>query len=256
MPAGSASIMLITPAITVFFGWRGLWLINAAILAGYAVLIKRHTVTLKARNFRKKVMLGRLWQNIRITSTSIGPILLALSLSAFALQWLAVMGFFPTLLIEDYGLSTGKASILTGIMVGVCVPGNLSGGWLLQKGFRRWQLIALSNLVMGCCSLAIYEPSIPFILRYFASLAFSGIGGLLPAAVLSGAPVHAPHEELVATTNGLVMQGAQLGQVLGPPALALIVSVLGGWHAAPILLIPAAGIGILLSFALAVLERK
>jgi MFS family permease len=78
----------------------------------------------------------------------------------------------------------------------------------------------------------------------------------LPAAVLSGAPVHAPHEELVATTNGLIMQGAQLGQVLGPPILALIVSNLGGWQAAPMLLIPTAGLGSLPSFGLAALERK
>ena len=47
------------------------------------------------------------------------------------------------LLIEDYGLSKGKASILNGIMVGVCVPGNLLGGWLLPKGFRRWHLTGL-----------------------------------------------------------------------------------------------------------------
>ncbi len=256
LPAGSATIMLVTPAITFFFGWRGLWLINAAILAGYAVFVSRCTISLKAPNRRKKVKLGRIWRDIRTTSTSMGPILLALSLSAFALQWLAVMGFLPTLLIEDYGLSKGKASVLTGIMVGVCAPGNLLGGWLLLKGFRRWHLIALSNLAMGCCSLAIYQVSIPFSLRYFATLAFSGIGGLLPAAVLSGAPVHSPREKLVATTNGLIMQGAQLGQVLGPPLLALIVSNLGGWQAAPILLVPAAGLGILLSFGLAALEGK
>lgn len=256
MPAGSATIMLITPLITAFFGWRGSWLINSAILAGYAFLVKRHTKDLKAGTRVRKVMSGRIWRDIRTTSTSIGPILLALSLSAFALQWLAVMGFLPTLLIDDYGLSAGKASILTGIMVGVCAPGNLLGGLLLQKGIRRWQLIALSNLVMGCCSLAVYETSIPFFVRYVACLAFSGIGGFLPAAVLSGAPVHAPREELVATTNGLIMQGAQLGQVLGPPILALIVSTLGGWQAAPALLIPAAGLGILLSFVLAALERK
>ena len=56
--------------------------------------------------------------------------------------------------------------------------------------------------------------------------------------------------------SATIMQGAQLGQVLGPPILALIVSTLGGWQAAPMLLIPAAGLGILLSFGLAALERN
>ena len=228
---------------------------NAVILIGYALATQRQTRHLPAESRRRGINPARLWQDIRLTAASIGPTLLAVIFSTYTLQWLAVMGFLPTLLIEDYGVTAGTASILTGLTVAINIPGNLTGGWLLHKGFRRAQLICLASLVMGLSSLVIYHAAIPFAFRYGACLTFSAIGGILPAAVFSGVPVHAPKAELMATTNGLIMQGSQLGQVMGPPALALIVSRWGGWQAAPILLLSAAGLGIVLALGLAWFER-
>jgi MFS family permease len=47
--------------------------------------------------------------------------------------------------------------------------------------------------------------------------------------------------------DGLLMQGGQLGQVIGPPVLALMVSMGGGWKSAPWLLGGAAAVGVALS---------
>ena len=146
--------------------------------------------------------------------------------------------------------------MLTALVVAMNVLGNLAGGWLLQEGFRRWRLIAAVSLIMGLCSLAIYSSALPFAVRYLACLIFSGAGGILPASVLGGAPVYAPTPKLVATTNGLIMQGGQLGQTIGPPALALVVSIAGGWQSAPWLLASSAAVGIFLSFGLAGLHRS
>lgn len=256
VPAGMAMIMLLTPAIASPFGWRGLWLINAAILAGYALVTRWRTGPAATRPTQQKISLLRLGRDILVTSTSAGPLLLAIIFATYTLQWLAVTGFLPTLLIEDYGIAPGKAAILTGLMVAINVPGNLAGGWLLHKGVRRARLVAVASLIMGISSLVIYHASIPFLVRYLACLIFSVAGGPLPASLLSGAPVHAPKTGLVATTNGLLMQGSQLGQVIGPPAVALIVSGLGGWQAAPILLTASAALGIILSFGLAFIERS
>ena len=60
----------------------------------------------------------------------------------------------------------------------------------------------------------------------------------------------------VATTNGLIVQGSQLGQVIGPPLLAWTVSATGTWQAAPWLLVTSAFLGTALSLVLAVLEKK
>jgi MFS family permease len=79
---------------------------------------------------------------------------------------------------------------------------------------------------------------------------------MIPAAVFGGAPVFAPSRKLVATTNGLIVQGSQLGQVIGPPLLAWTVSASGTWQAAPWILTVAAACGIILAVLLGALERK
>jgi MFS family permease len=255
-PAGAATIMVLAPFLTAGLGWRGLWQVNSAILAAYAAWVAVSTKRLPGQASGRTVRLRQLWQDMRITSTSMGPLLLATIFSTYALLWLAVMGFLPTLLIEGYGVSPDNASFLTALMVAVNVPGNLAGGWFLQRGFRRPQLIISGIVIMGFCSLTIYSASLPFIIRYLSCLIFSACGGVLPASITSAVPIVAPRPGLVATTSGLIQQGSSLGQVVGPPALALIVSTLGGWQAAPWFLGSVAAVGTFLSFFVARLERR
>jgi MFS family permease len=248
--------MIFAPFLTAGLGWRGLWQVNSAILAAYAAWAAISTRQLRPPVKGHTVRLRQLWQDMRITSTSKGPFLLATIFSTYTLLWLAVMGFLPTLLIEGFKVSPGHASFLTALMVAANVPGNLAGGWFLQRGFRRPQLIISAIVIMGVCSIAIYVPSLPFIIRYLSCLVFSGCGGVLPASVVSAVPILTPRPELVATTSGLIQQGSSLGQVIGPPALALIVSMSGGWQGAPWFLGSVACIGTVLSFLLARLERR
>ena len=256
MPTGVAIIMFATPLILYLLDWRALWQINALMLVGYALLMAKTTKSTAANLKTESVGLGKLLENLSLTITSLGPMLLALIFGAYTMQWFAMMGFLPTMLIENSGISTGSAAVLTAIVVGINVPGNLMGGWLLQRGFRRSRLIIIANLAMGICSVAIYSKGIPFWMQYGACILFTLSGGLLPASVLGGAPVYAPNRDLVATTNGLIMQGSQLGHTLGPPVMAVIVSYFGGWHAAPLALGSAAAVGIILSLILATLERQ
>ncbi len=256
VPGGIAVIMLVAPFLTGIFGWRGLWQVNAGILAFYAIFVSFYARRLPGRSMGRSVRPGQLWEDLRRTSSSTGPLLLAATFSTYALMWLAVMGFLPTLLIEGYGVKPDHASFLTALMVGVNVPGNLSGAWLLQRGFRRSRLIIAAILIMGLCSLAIYSPSLSFWVRYLACLAFSACGGVLPASIMSAVPVLAPDPRLVATANGLIVQGSNLGQVIGPPTLALIVSATGGWEGAPWFLGSVALVGVFLGSLLARLESR
>ena len=141
-------------------------------------------------------------------------------------------------------------------MVAVNIPGNLLGGWLLQRGFRRGRIIVGASVTMGLAGLVIFSSGFPFSLQYLSCLLFSGVGGLIPAAVFGGSPVLAPHPKLLATTNGLILQGSNLGQVLGPPLLAWTVSATGTWQSAPWILTAAAACGIVLSVFLGIWERK
>lgn len=246
MPAGVAITMVLVPLATSFVDWRGVWILSAVTLTLYSLLLVFTVDGETRRTEPRKLLAGRVMKDALQVAASPGPLLLAVIFICYTMQWISVMGFLPTLLIEEQGISAETASLFTALIVAVNVPGNLAGGWLLQKGVRRWRMVIPAFLVLGISATIIYSSSLPILIRYLGCLIFSFTGGLIPASVLGAAPLLAPNPQLVATTNGLIMQGAQVGQVIGPPALALVVSGHGGWGNAPWLLASAsiAGIGL------------
>jgi MFS family permease len=255
MPFGSALMMVASPFLVQISGWRGLWLINGGLLLAITIWLALGTRDLGGPKSKGSYPFGRLIDDIWLTMRTPGPFLLALCFGAYAFQWLVVIGFLPTLLVEQHHLSQTMAAALGAAVIAINVPGNLMGGWLLQREIKRWGLLALASTVMGLCCFGIFHSSLPLSMRYVFCLAFSGIGGMLPAATLHGAAVLAPTRKLVATSNGLLMQGAQLGLLTGPPLVAAAVSRAGAWHVAPWILVIPALIGIFLSVALKRVEE-
>jgi predicted MFS family arabinose efflux permease len=82
------------------------------------------------------------------------------------------------------------------------------------------------------------------------------MGGLLPGTLLSGAILHSPSPELRGTTNGVIINGANTGTLLGPPALGTMVALFGGWHASGIAIAIGGTIVLLLSLLMAVVEKN
>jgi MFS family permease len=254
LPAGASLMMILVPFILTGTDWKGLWQINAVILMAYTLLLSKKTSHIKFMNQSTSVTVKKLIQDVIRTSTSAGPLILALIFITYALQWLTVMGFLPTLILEKYGFSKSMASILTAAMVFVNIFGNLAGGRLLKRGINRWKLIAFACTVMGLSSIAIYSADASFILNYTGCLIFSIFGGLIPASILGAVPDYAPSKNLIATTNGLVIQGGQAGQVMGPPMLAYLVSQTGSWSCGSWFLGSVALLGLVLSLCLSRLK--
>jgi len=84
---------------------------------------------------------------------------------------------------------------------------------------------------MGVTSLGLFWSSAPDALRLTCLLAFSALGGVIPAAIFSGTPVHARSPQHVGTANGMVMQASHLAQFGLPIFVAWVASRLGGWSA-------------------------
>jgi len=255
LPAGAAMMMVLLPFYLKFTSWQGLWQINGVLLTLYGILLARATAKIPFLNGSQSLKFNSLAADMFKTITSPGPLVLALIFITYSLQWLAVMGFLPTLLLEKYGFSRALASWLTAGMVFLNIFGNLAGGRLLKNGCKRWILIGLASFVMGSCAIAIYSSGNNFLLNYSGCLIFSLVGGLIPASVIGAAPLYAPSKTLVSTTTGFVIQGGQSGQVLGPPVLAWLVSTTGSWTAGAWFLGSVALIGILLSLCMAGLRN-
>jgi MFS family permease len=254
MPAGTATMMALAPLLIGAIGWRGLWIANAALVGGFALLLAAATrglPTPPAAAGRPRFV-----ADLRATLLAPGPPLLALTFATYTLHFLAVMGFLPTILVEEHALPAATAAAMAAVAVAINIPGNLAGGWLVHRGVPAWLVAAAVSVAMAVCSLVIYDAGLPLAVRYAACLALSLVGGALPAVVIGAGPLMAPSPRHVATTNGLIMQGSNLGQMCGPPAVAALAAATGSWSASPLVLCLAAALGVLLSLRLRALSRS
>jgi len=248
MPIGTATMLLATPYVLDVLGWRGLWAINAALVAAYAVILAHATRELRGDRGRRRGMNREVRRALRrdvwATLRAPGPVLLTLCFLTYTGSFIAVMGFLPTFLIEDRGIDPVIAATITAFAIVCNAPGNIVAGWLLHHGASRTLLIVISCVVMAASAVGIYTLDLPDGVRFVLAFAFAGIGGLLPASVLGATADLAPRRDLIGTANGLLMQGSAIGQMIGPPIAAAIVAATGTWTTAPIYVVVAAALGV------------
>lgn len=255
MPAGMGLMMVASPLALGAVGWRGLWGIVAALSAAWlaAMLAARRAAP---AHHRHRGSTDTVLGNLAVTLSGWGPWLLAACFALYTIPWLALMVWLPSFMIEQRGLATGTAAALTALVVILNVPGNLTAGWFLHRGASHWALIAVAAVTIGAASMGIFSESLPDALRYALCLVFSGVGGMLPTAVLSGAPVFAPSPRQVGTTNGLLVQGSNTGQVIGPPMLAFVVEATGRWDSSVWLMTGACALCVAVALNLRPVEKR
>lgn len=243
---GMAAMLLLAPWLLSVAGWRGGWWVGAAgaLLFGALVLAffpGRGTVVPASAG------LGGLLHGLRHAA----PWCMAGCFGLYTLQWMALAVWMPTLLVEDEGRTLSAAGALAALMVVVNAPGNVLGGWLSQ---RRWPILALlagPAAVMGLAGWAVFGLPMAPELRVALCVAFSLVGGVLPAAVYAAVPAVAARNGNLGAVNGLMVQASNVGTLTGPPLAASLVAS-GGWHAvAPLFLV-----GAVLSGALALLASR
>lgn len=255
MPTGMALAMMVAPAILAAHGWRGLWLANAALLLLFSLIAAAAFAATRETAERGR---SRVYgpSDLRRTLRQPGPWLYGLCFGLYALQFFAVMTWLPTFLVEAQNRSLREAAIWAAIVVAANILGNLASAWLMHRGVAIWRLIAIAFAMMALTGIGIFSALGPDAMKVSLALAFSAFGGLLPAAVLAGAPAHATSPAEVATASGFAVQGSNLGSLSGPPVMAALVSVSGGWQHSHWLLVACGCIGLILAFRLRALERR
>jgi predicted MFS family arabinose efflux permease len=141
-------------------------------------------------------------------------------------------------------------------MLLACVPGNLLGGALMQRGVPRGPLIATAQLITGLCSLGYVQAGWPDGLRYALCVLLSFTGGVVPAAAMTSSAVLARSPQQIGALQGLIMQGSQLGQFIGTPLIAAVVASSGQWASAAWVTTGAATVGVALGLAAWRAERR
>lgn len=231
MPGGVALITFLAPLVLAHHTWRALWWVNAVALLVMAAIIG---LLAKGSNLvgMRALKRGTL-DEMKGVLTARGPVLLALIFGAYTMQHLSVMGFMPTLLRERFQISEGRIGLLVSIAMASNILGNLAAGVLLQRGASRSRIIALTSIFMACMTAGMFVLPLKFPVFYACAFAFSCIGGLVPSCVMGAAPFHTPEPSLLGATNGLLVQGSNLGIVIGPPFMSMIVTHFG-WNWVPV----------------------
>ncbi len=228
MPTATAFALLCGPLFMDQLGWRAWWLLLGLLSLAMAGVVAHKVPAPTAASSPRPA--GARLQTVRQTLASAGPWLVALLFAAYSSQWLAVIGFLPTIYTQA-GVPAAATGALTALAAAVNIVGNVASGRALQRGVAAQRLLVLGFVVMAAAALLAFAPGpAPAGLRYAAVLVFSGVGGLIPGTLFSLAVRVAPHERCTATTVGWMQQWSSAGQFAGPPAVAWLASQVGGWH--------------------------
>jgi MFS family permease len=233
MPTGSALALLLGPWVIAGLNWSAWWWLLGAVaaLAWVAVWLCVPDVQQPAPTHNAA---NDAWpKRLTLTLQSPGPWLVALTFAVYSSQWLAVVGFLPTVYAE-LGLTAGTAGVLSACVALANVSGNIMSGRLLQRGWPAQRLLCIGFACMTLGAVGAYAvlngEGLPTSLRFACVVMFSAVGGLIPGTLFSCALRLAPSEGTVSTTVGYMQQLSALGQFAGPPMVAWVAASAGGWQ--------------------------
>lgn len=230
MPLGTALALLLGVPLLSVVGWRWAWLFLALLsLFAAAGLARWVAPDAQALAFAAPQGNTALGPRLRRTLRAPGPWLVALAFFLYSGQWLAVVGFLPTI-YHQAGYTGAAVASLSALAAGINMAGNIGAGWWLAHGARPGAVLTLAYLAMGAGAGVAFGAEGHPVLQYLAVLVFSGVGGLIPGTLFGLAVKLAPDNDTVSTTVGWMQQFSALGQFLGPPMVAWVATVAGGWH--------------------------
>jgi len=245
MPAGMSIAMICAPWITQASGWRGLW-----IWVGSSMLLWCIVLWIAFRGVKtggdSQVSTIQSWRGVVRT----GPLLLFGCFVAYSTMYGSLTSFFPTLLIERHQASLLLATQLGAVVVAANIIGNVASGWMIRSGVRPDRILTLAYVVMAVCSTLVFIESTPVNAKVAAGVLFSAFGGLVPGTMFATAPRFSNRPTQIAGIVGLLLQGAGIGQTIGPVMVGGVVDVFGGWQFACLVMIGASLFGLVFAFAL------
>jgi len=234
MPTGSALALLLGPWVIACLNWSAWWWLLGVVAACAFVAVWLCVPDMQPLAPAQSHAANPTWpKRLALTLQSPGPWLVALTFAVYSSQWLAVVGFLPTVYAQ-LGLTAGVAGVLSACVALANVSGNILSGRLLQRGWPAQRLLRIGFAAMTVGAVGAYAvwqgEGLPTALRFVCVVMFSAVGGLIPGTLFSCALRLAPNEGTVSTTVGYMQQLSALGQFAGPPLVAWVAAKAGGWQ--------------------------
>lgn len=250
MGAGVGMAMLMGPRFIDISGWQNWWIFSGliTILVMFLAYLVIPTATIPAVCLKSGSYSERIKKDLLCVIQDPRVGLLAGVFALCAGQWLAVMGFLPSI-YEANGLDSNKISIYTALIAFSSVIGNLLAGRLLHHSASPIYLVRLSYSAMVIASIVLfsYPAKASFIIPYASAIVFSFFAGVIPAVIFSIVVNQFGVSTKTSTVIGLVQQISAFAQLSIPPLLGWYISVAGGWSMAWTLLLSLSTVGVLLT---------
>jgi CP family cyanate transporter-like MFS transporter len=232
MPLGTALALLLAPWVIGISSWPvvwwglGVWLWLSGLMVWWWVPADDDTAAIGAA-------MNPWRQRLASVLTHRGPWLVVLSFAVYSGQWLAIIGFLPSIYVQ-MGLSMATGGTLTAAVAAANMGGNIYSGRLLSRGINPPALLRWGFGAMGVGAFLAFAQwqswQLPATLQFVCVVCFSALGGVIPGTLFSLAVRLAPGEDTVATTVGWVQQWSSIGQFAGPPLVAWMAAATGGWQ--------------------------
>ena len=259
MPLGASLGLLLGPSVMQLAapdtGWRIWWWLLSALTGLLALLLAWKVpadppVRVEAgvgQNSKRKLL--------SLTLRSRAVWLMALTFATYSGQWLAVVGFLPSIYAQA-GIASSSIAWLTAVAAAVNMVGNIAAGRLLGRGITPPALLATGFVAMAAGATLAFGATGHPLLQYAGVLAFSTVGGLIPGTLFGLAIRLAPGADTVSTTVGWMQQWSALGQFAGPPLVAWVAVLAGGWQWTGWVSVVCCCIGGLLAWQIHTLPRR
>lgn len=249
MPAGMGIAMVVSPWFLDHSGWRGQWnFVGLTLLVWAMVLFMSCRESGETHSSRRIPMKA-------VSVLRAGPLLLGASFGFYSALYVQLTAFFTTLLVNQKNISLDVAARFGALVVVANVIGNLAAGWLIRRGHTAPLLLSVAFVIMGFTGVMVFLSITPVFMKVAAGILFSAFGGMIPGTLFIMAPGFAHHPAQIAALSGLLLQGAGIGQTLGPLFLTSSIDYFGGWGFAGINMIITAIAGVLMAVLLARLWR-
>lgn len=239
MPAGIGMSMLITPLLVDWHGWRGLW--NDV---GILLLIWGAVLYLGFRRSAVPAGLQLKTADFIASLLRLGPLLVVAGFVCYSSLYQSLTAFLPTMLVTGYAVPLAQAAHFGAIVVVGNIIGNVGAGWLISRGFVPWKLLTVSFAAMGLCALLVFASVTDPALKVVAGFLFSAFGGMFPGTAFVLAARYSPSPAQMALMAGFMLQGAGLGQTIGPLLVSSVVEMANDWNYANLVVLLMAGIGL------------
>ena len=216
--------------------WRSLWWACMAIVLIIMVLFALFIKEKKQEKIIDNNRQGQFWQGIK----SLQAWRLSLIFASFSFCLTAFMTFGAAYCEKQLGFSAQEANSCLSVLSLGMFAGGFTMGLILNKSKNRERWLIISMLLLVGCSSVIFEFPRAIAVIYMAFTGF--IMQMTPAIIFAVAPNAASSEETVGVAMAIVTIGSSVGG-FGAVVIGSVID-LGGYHAATIVMLAAALIGL------------